>query len=663
MKKIQDEIEQLRREIERHNRLYYDRAAPEISDPEFDGLMKRLADLEEAHPEFKTADSPTQRVGGARDESFPEVQHRPPLLSLDNTYSKEELEEFHRRVVRWAGSDEMGYVVEPKVDGVAVALRYHRRKFDLGATRGDGSRGDDVTHNLATIVDLPGEIPFADDLEVRGEVYMRQSDFDRMNRSRIEAGEEPLANPRNTVAGTLKLLDASQASQRPMRLFVYNVVDAPDRGLSYQWDVLRFLEEQGFPVNPLNGRCADLDEVYATLDELEGGRTNLDYQTDGAVIKIDALSVQQKLGATGKSPRWGIAFKFEAERAATRIESVVWQVGRMGTVTPVAILDPVWIAGTTVSRATLHNKDELSRLGARVGDRVWIIKGGDIIPKVVGVDESYRSEHATESIDVPKECPACGTELVGSEDDVAIVCPNYGCPAVLRSRLRHFASRGAMDIEGLGSKIIDLLVSEKLLTTYADIYRLRAQDLAPLPGLGEKSANNIVASARKSMERPWARKILALGIPLVGGGTASLLARRFPDIDALAASTEEELIEIEGVGPEIAASLRRYMEDGRTAKQISELREVGFFEASRPAASAGDALRGVTFVLTGTLRSMTREEARTEIEGRGGKVTSSVSKKTSYLVAGASPGAKAEKARELGVPVLNEERFLHMLGE
>jgi DNA ligase (NAD+) len=657
------EVERLGREIRRHDRLYYDRAAPEISDPEYDALLKRLEELERAHPELVTPDSPTQRVGGSRDERFPSVPHDPPMLSLGNTYSREELSEFHDRILRWTEREKVAYVVEPKVDGVAVALRYREGRFDLGATRGDGRTGDDVTHNLVTIRDLPEEIEETRALEVRGEVFMGTRDFERTNREREKGDEPPFANPRNATAGTLKLLDASLARKRPMKLFVYQLMRAEEFGFSSHHEALEFLQENGFPVNPLNEVCEDVDAVIGAVDRIEKQRERLDYAIDGVVIKVDDFALQKQLGFTGKSPRWAIAYKYEAERALTRVEDVLWQVGRTGTVTPVAVLEPVWLSGTTISRATLHNKDEIERLGVRVGDDVWIMKGGDVIPKVVSVDTGRRRGRKTKPIRIPDRCPVCDTRLVWSDEEVAVVCPNYACPASLRGRLRHFASRSAMDIDGLGEKVIDLLVSEGLLETPADIYRLEVEELAPLPGLGEKSAGNIVASAGESLQRPWARKIYALGIPLVGAGTAGLLARRFPDLESLRSATEQDLDEIDAVGPEIARSVVSFFENPDHARVVRELETVGFFEmgGKEEAAGTGDRLAGKTFVLTGGLGSMTREEARDRIEALGGRVASSVSGRTSYVVAGEDPGSKLDRARELDIPVLDEKAFLELV--
>jgi DNA ligase (NAD+) len=657
----QERIAALRHEIARHDRLYHLQAAPEIEDDAYDALVRELAALEAAHPELVTPESPTQRPGGAPDVAFPTVTHAVPMLSLDNTYEVDDVRAFHARVVGLLGGHEPTYVVEPKLDGVALSLLYERGRYVRAVTRGDGARGDDITRNVATIRNVPPEVALHwPRFEVRAEAFMPLAAFRRYNAARSEAGEKAFANPRNLTAGSLKLLDPTLVAQRPLEICVYHLVDAERYGFESHWKALAALAQAGFPTNPHNRRCATLDEVLAALVALELRRNDLAYQIDGAVVKVDALAEQRELGATAKSPRWGIAFKFAAQRAETRLRAILLQVGRTGNVTPVADLEPVWLAGITITRATLHNRDEIERLDVRVGDVVTLERGGDVIPKVVGVRTDLRTGKERR-FRFPKRCPSCGSPLVETEAEVAIRCDNSSCPQQLERRLEHFASRNAMDIAGLGSQNVKLLLDAGVVHTFADLYRLRVEDLLPLERFAAKSAENLIAGIAASRRRPWRAKLFALGIRHVGTQGAAVLAHRYPDLKALLAATEDELQTLEDVGPRVAASIVAFLQAPANRKLLDELHALGVLVPGDEAPAAGGALAGKTFVLTGSLARRTRSEAQAEIESRGGRVASSVSKKTDYVVVGDSPGSKLEQARKHGVPTLDEAAFEALL--
>lgn len=658
---VQKRIEELRREIARHDRLYYDEAAPEIADEGYDALVRELRELEAEHPELASPTSPTGRVGGAPDAAFPTVRHRVPMLSLDNTYDVDEVRAFHERVLGLLGGAAPAYVVEPKLDGVAVSLHYEGGRYARAVTRGDGVQGDDITRNVATLRNLPAKVRARwRAFEVRGEVYMPLADFRAYNEQRAAAGEKTFANPRNLTAGSLKLLDPALVAQRPLEVCVYQLVEAERLGMATHWEALRALRDAGFPVNRHNRRCTDLDAVLAALGELEAQRNDLPYQTDGAVIKVDSLAEQRELGATAKSPRWGIAFKFAAQRAETRLRGILLQVGRTGTVSPVADLEPVWLAGITISRATLHNRDEIERLDVRVGDIVQLERGGDVIPKVVGVAKERR-RGSEKKFRFPKKCPSCGGPLAESEEEVAIRCENPSCPQQLERRLEHFASRNAMDIAGLGSQNVKLLVDAGLVRSFADLYRLRLEDLLPLERFAEKSAQNLLDGIASSRQRPWRNKLFALGIRHVGLQGAAVLAARYRDLESLRHATEDELQTLEDVGPRVAASILEFLRRPANARLLDDLVKLGVLVPGAERQASG-ALAGKTFVLTGTLAGMTRSEAQAEIEARGGRVASSVGKKTDYVVVGESPGSKLDQARKLGIPLLDEAGLKKMLG-
>jgi DNA ligase (NAD+) len=657
---VKKRVLELRREIERHNRLYYQDAAPEISDAEYDALLRELVDLEKQHPELHTPDSPTRRVGGAPDVAFQTVRHRVPMLSLDNTYSVDEVRAFHERVLGLLGGAEPRYVVEPKLDGVAVSLRFVKGEYTRAVTRGDGLQGDDITRNVATLRRLPHKVraPWPD-FEVRGEIFMPVEAFRLFNEERAEAGEKTFANPRNSTAGSLKMLDPSQVAARPLDLYVYHLVDAERLGLKTHWEALQALKAAGLPVNALSKRCKNLEAALAAFEKLEEKRPSLPYQIDGAVLKVDSLAEQRELGSTAKSPRWGMAFKFAAERAETRLRDILLQVGRTGNVTPVADLEPVWLNGITISRATLHNRDEIQRLDVRIGDVVILERGGDVIPKVVGVQADRRTGEER-AFRFPKKCPSCGSTLVEAEEEVAIRCENPSCPQQLERRIEHWAARNAMDIAGLGSQNVKLLLDQKLVRDFADLYRLQLEQLLPLDRFAEKSARNLIDGIAASKRRPWRNKLFAVGIRHVGLQGAAVLASRYPDLDALRAATEEDLVALEDVGPRVAASIVAFLRHPENARLLDALRNLGVLVPGDEK-RAGTQLAGQTFVLTGTLTHLTRHEAQAAIEARGGRVSGSVTKKTDYVVAGDSPGSKLDQARKLEIPVLDEAAFQSLL--
>ncbi len=660
---------QLRAQLQRHERLYYQEAKPEIGDREFDRLMAELAAIEEARPELRTADSPTQRVGGEPTEGFEQVAHEPPMLSLDNTYDHDELQEWFGRLTRLLPDTEIDFVCELKVDGVSLSLLYEDGVLTQAATRGNGRVGDLVTANARTIRTLPLRLGAAAParLHVRAETFIPRGAFRKLNEEREAAGEDLYANPRNTTAGAIRLLDSRDAARRPLDIACYEWVNSAGG----HGDGLEALAALGLPVSRHWRRCANLDEVVAFCDEWQARRAELDFEIDGVVVKVDDPDLRRRLGATAKAPRWAVAFKFEAEQAETIVRSIGAQVGRTGAVTPVAELEPVLIAGTTVKRATLHNYEDLARKGVREGDAVLIEKGGDIIPKVVSVIEERRGPDSR-PFERPERCPVCDEGLRQFEDEALLRCVNAACPAVVRERIRHFASRNAMDIEGMGDWLVGELVRGGFVRDPADLYGLKVEQLADLrktndARLGEKAAARTVASLDESKQRSLSRLIYALGIRFVGDSTAALLARRFRTVDALAAATPEELEEVDDIGARIAESARAFFDSERNRDLLERLRNAGLrFEADdaeRAEADAGERpLDGKTFVLTGTLSGMTRNEAAARIKALGGKVTGSVSGRTDFLVAGDKAGSKLRKAEQLEVAVLNEAEFHELLG-
>lgn len=660
---VQARLEKLRAEIRRHEDLYYRLGRPEISDREFDALMEELLALERARPELVTADSPSQRVGGTPVEGFRQVWHDPPMLSLENTYSNDELADWIGRLERLRPGERWRFVCELKIDGVSIALKYEEGLLVEGATRGNGTVGDEVTANLRTIRNLPlrlrGDVP--KELRIRGEVYFPRRAFAQLNQEREARGEPVFANPRNAAAGTLRMLDSREVARRRLAVFAYQLASQVP-GISTQAEALRQLEQWGFPVQPHWRVCEDRAAVFGFLEEWRSGRRGLDWETDGVVVKVDDLALCEALGSTARAPRWAVAYKFEPEQARTRVRRIVVQVGRTGVLTPVAELEPVPLGGTTIRRATLHNYEDLARKDVREGDTVVIERGGDVIPKVVSVDLAARPP-GTLPFSMPDRCPVCGEPVVQREGEVAFRCLNPACPAVLQESIRHFVSRNAMDIEGLGEERIAQLVAAGQLRDLPDLYALRKEELAKLEGWGERSAEKLLESIEASKDRDLGRFLYALGIPLVGERTARLLADTFGSLENLLRASREELERVPEVGPRVASEILGFFGDSRQRERLERLLRAGVRPGARGpmAANRSGPLAGKTFVLTGSLRGWTREEARRALEALGARVVGSVSSKTSFLVAGEEAGGKLEKARELGVRVLSEEEFVRLL--
>ena len=660
-----ERIDRLRTEIRDHDHRYYVLAQPIISDEAYDRLMRELAELEERFPELRTTDSPTQRVGGEPTKEFPSVTHSVPMLSLANAYSEDEAREFDRRVCALLGSEKPAYVCELKVDGVAVSLEYENGKFTRGATRGDGIQGDDITSNLRTVRAIPltvrGHAPRGR-FEVRGEIYMNRADFERMNEERERSGEKVFINPRNSAAGTLKLQDPRIVAKRPLQFVAYALLQ-PEPAAGNHADNLQKIRSMGFRVSEHTRRSTSVDSVIEYWKEWEARRDSLPFDIDGVVVKVDSLRQQQTLGTIAKSPRWAIAFKFASRKAETRLTAITLQVGRVGTITPVAELDPIFVGGTTVSRATLHNEDYIRELDIRTGDTVVVEKGGDVIPKVSAVVREKRPK-GTRRFQMPSKCPECGSPIARPADEAAWYCENAECPAQVRSRIEHFAHRGAMDIEGLGEAVVDQLVTGGFIKSAADLYGLgrHRATLVALERWGEKSVSNLLEAIESSKQKPLSRLLFALGIRHVGASVAQILAHRFGTLDAVAGASTAAIDEIQGVGPRIAESVHLFFRDPHNRRLIQQLKDAGLqVKEAAKAGVAGSAFSGKTVVLTGTLVSMTRPEAKERIEELGGKVTSSVSGATDLVVAGEEPGSKFTKARELGIPILSEEEFKRLL--
>lgn len=654
----QERLNQLRREIERHNWLYHVKDAPEISDAQYDGLMRELVKLEGLYPDLVTSDSPSQRVGGTLLEGFATVVHPSPMLSLDNAFSAEDLRAFDQRLYRLLGV-RPAYVVELKIDGLAVALEYEDGVFVRGATRGDGSVGEDITANLRTIRALPLRLKEPASIRVRGEAFMPKSAFAALNEVREEQGFPLFANPRNAAAGSLRQLDPQIAASRQLDLFVYTLEQAHEHGDSH-WQAMAWLENAGFKVNPLRRRFEDIEAVIEYIEIWRTKRMELPYATDGMVIKVDNLDLQDQAGITAKSPRWAVAWKFPAEQGQSRILDITLNVGRTGAITPTAELEPVQLAGTTVSRASLHNEDYIRDKDIRIGDLVIVQKAGDIIPEIVAPLPEKRE--GTERIwQPPVQCPACGSKSVRVEGEAARRCPNPGCPAQIRERVIHFASRAAMDIDGLGPAVVDTFFRSELIKDVADLYTLKAEDIQELERMGKKSAANLIAAIQATKERPLERLLFGLGIRFVGAKAAKLLAGHFGSIDALLTAGAEELTAVPEIGEKIAESVVRELADPDMLELIHRLKEAGVNTIQKQAATDGF-LTGKTFVLTGTLAGMTRDQAQKLIEDQGGKVTGSVSAKTDYVIAGEKAGSKLDKAQSLGIAILDEGQFLALLG-
>jgi len=662
-----DRIAQLRHAIREHEDRYYVLASPTITDAEFDRLMADLRELETRHPELVTPDSPTQRVGGRPAEGFSTVEHVAPMLSLDNAYSDDDLRGFHDRVMRVlsAGGSpppEVAYVTELKIDGLSIALTYEDSLLVRGVTRGDGVRGEDVTGNVRTIRAIPlrlkEDVPGS--LEVRGEVYLPRASFDRVNQEREDAEEPAFANPRNAAAGTMRSLDPVVVARRGLSAFVYQVVSASgERGEHAA--AMRRMRDLGLPVEPHWRRCAGIEAVVDYCREWGDRRHTMGFDTDGVVIKVDDLALRAQLGATNRFPRWATAYKFPALQATTRLTQIAVNVGRTGAVTPYAVLEPVFLSGSTIQMATLHNEQEIARRDIRPGDLVIIEKGGDVIPKVVGPVLAGRSEDAR-PWEMPRECPACGSTLVRPEDEVVWRCLNASCPARLRRSLLHFASRRALNIEGLGEALVDHLVERRLVADVAGLYALPEDQVAALERMGQKSARKLLDQIARSREAEFWRVLFGLGIRHVGERVAQALAGAFGSMDALAAAPAETMQAVRDIGPVAAASVREYFDEPHNLALVARLRSAGLqLESGTPSTVAEQTLAGATFVLTGTLAAMTRDEAAAAIAARGGRVSASVSKKTTYVVAGADPGSKIKKARDLGVTVIDEEAFSRLI--
>jgi DNA ligase (NAD+) len=672
---LRQRYEELKAQIHYHNYRYHVLDAPLISDAEFDRLMAELRRIEAEHPEWVTPDSPTQRAGGLPLEKFEKVRHPAPILSLANAFNAEEVRAWFERIRKLdARVEHTAFVVEPKIDGLSVVLHYQEGMFVQGATRGDGEIGEDITPNLRTVRALPLRIPLSDAgdhpvprrVVVRGEAFILIKDFEALNRKLEEAGERTYLNPRNTAAGSLRQLDPQITASRPITLLVYQIVAWEDEKLpppATQWETLETLRAWGFPVTDIARRCQSLEEAIAYAESWARQRDRLPFEADGMVIKIDDLRLAAELGFVGKDPRGAIAFKFPAREVTTTLREIRVNVGRTGVLTPYAVLDPVEIGGVIVERATLHNFDYIAEKDIRPGDRVWVKRAGDVIPYVIGpVIEARRGDE--KPYVPPAYCPVCHQPVEHFEGEVAWYCVNAACPAQLVRNLEHFVSRSAMDIAGLGIKIVEQLVEAGLVHDVADLYTLRKEDLLRLEGFAEKKAQNLLNAIQASKSRPLARLINALGIRGVGEVTAAELARHYPDLDALAKASVEELMQIEGIGPNTAQAIVDWFSRPRNQRVLEKLKAAGVWPRSEMAAPSGTAaLAGLTFVITGTLKNFTREEAKAFIEAHGGKVTDSVSRNTNYLVVGENPGSKLQKARQLGIPLLDEESLQRLIRE
>jgi DNA ligase (NAD+) len=667
-KDIEREAESLREAIRRHEHLYYVLDAPEISDAEFDRLMQELKKLEAAHPDLVTPDSPTQRVGGKPLEGFAKVEHSRPMLSLDNAFGEDELRNWERRVRELAGTDKVEYVCELKMDGMSLALWYRAGRLSRGITRGDGTVGEDVTSNVRTIGSVSLSLPPArmkhagipPDFEVRGEVIMPIKDFERMNEDRERQSLPRFANPRNAAAGTIRILEPNIVAERRLDFYAYFLLVNGQYYPEKHSDALQSLKEAGFKINPHHAIARNVDDILRFIAQGEQMRDTLPYEIDGIVIKVNSTRLQQKLGFTGKAPRWALAYKYAARSGTSQVQGIVVQVGRTGKLTPVAVLMPVSIGGTTVTRATLHNQDEIERLGVKIGDWVMVERGGDVIPKVVKVLDDREHPRGQEVFHMPQRCPVCGGHIVRLEGEADHRCVNANCPAKLRESILHFAARAVMNIDGMGESLVNQLVDRGLVKDISDIYRLTKDKLLTLDRIGVKSAENLLAEIERSRKLPLERVIYGLGIRFVGQRTAEFLAEHFGSMESLMKASLEELEEVNEVGPRVAESIHDFFAEPRNKELVTQLGKNLTFTGKKR--SKGTTLAGKTFVLTGTLANTSRENAKQMIEDAGGKVSGAVSKKTDYVVAGEDPGTKLEKARDLGVKVINESEMLSLVG-
>ena len=668
---VRERLAALRDIVSEHQRRYFVEDQPTVSDAEYDALYRELQDLEAAHPHLVTSDSPTQRVGAEPAEGFESVAHQVPMLSLGNARDADELREFEARLMRLQDESPqpLSYVVEPKIDGLGVALLYENGELVRGATRGDGRVGENITQNLRTIKSIPlhldGELARLSRLEIRGEVYMPRRAFARLNRQLEADGLAPFANPRNAAAGSLRLLDSRITARRPLDVFFYTLgYSEPAHAVASHWEALQALAQSGCRINPHAAHCGTIDAVIAYCQKLEAERNDLDYEADGVVVKVDDLALQEAFGATAHHPRWAVAFKFAAQQAVSVVQDITLNVGRTGALTPTAVLDPVHIAGVTVRRASLHNEDEIRRKDIRVGDTVWVERAGDVIPQVVSVILDQRPVDSEEFV-MPEECPVCETAVYRPEGEVVARCPNAVCPAQLRERLLHFAGRRAMDIDGLGAAVVDQLVDRGLVSDFADLYGLEQSALENLDRLAEKSAGNLVEAIARSRERGLARLLFGLGIRHVGERAAALLAAHYGSFDALAKASSEELADIHDVGPVIAESVSQFCAHAENRRTLDRLAGAGVRldedPATTPPSDAAQPLAGKVFVLTGTLPNLKRSDAQALIEGAGGRVTSSVTRKTDYVVAGSEAGSKLQRAEDLGIAILDETALHDLL--
>lgn len=662
-KNLAARAEELRALLHHHSHAYYVLDRPEISDAEYDRLFNELKALEAAHPEFVTLDSPTQRVGGAVSEGFASVQHRVAMLSLDNAYNADEIREFEARLQRALPGETFAYVCEPKVDGLGVALVYEKGRLVRGATRGDGRLGEDVTQNLKTVKTIPlrlrGALANLNVLEVRGEVFMSHASFEKLNRALEAEREEPFANPRNAAAGSLRQKDSSITARRPLEISIYSLSDAEPNTFATHWEAMQALAHGGFKYNPRAARCADIQAVIEYCASLERDRPQLGYDADGAVIKVDSLDQERRLGSTTHHPRWAVAYKFPAQQATTVIRKIEVGVGRTGALTPTGLLEPVEIAGATISRATLHNADEIERLDVREGDTVIVERAGDVIPHILRVVTDRRPSDA-KPFAFPESCPVCGSAAFRPEGEVVSRCTNAACPARLKEGLLHYGSRRAMDIEHLGEAVVDQLVDRRLVRSFADLYDLGVEQLAALDRLAEKSATNLHTAIQGSKTRGLARLLFALGIRYVGENVGRILAMEFGSMQRLLEASEEQLAAVHGIGPRIAASVALFFRQAENRRLIAALQHAGV-KLEEESSAGPKPLLGKTFVLTGGLESLTRDQAKEAIQRRGGRLTSSVSKKTDYVVVGKDPGSKAEDAKQLGIVSLDETAFRKLL--
>ena len=661
-------ISELRDLIEYHNRRYYQLDDPEISDYEYDKLMRELADLEERFPDINRTASPTQRVGASPLEKFGTVTHLTPMLSLGNAFSEEEISEFNERIKRLLGDKaEPDFVAEPKIDGVAVNLIYEKGVFLVGATRGDGLTGEDVTQNLRTIRILPLKMRprerdgIPERIEIRGEVYLEKEAFRKLNERRVEQGESAFANPRNAAAGSLRQLDPRITAKRPLRIFCYGVGSVEGKSFTTHWDTLKTLGDWGFPTNPDIQLARDVQDCVGYYHHIESIREKLPYEIDGIVLKVNSLSLQDRLGMVSRSPRWAVAVKFAPTQATTIVEDIVIGVGRTGVLTPVAVMKPVQVGGVTVSRATLHNEDEIAKKDVRIGDTVIVQRAGDVIPEVVKVVEGRRTGKET-PFRMPDKCPVCGSKVVRLEGEVAHRCIDLACPAQIRENIRHFVSRGGMDIEGLGDKIVSQLLDAGLIRDPADLYAITKEQLLKLERFADKSAENLIAAIARSKHPPLERLLFALGIRHVGEYVAKILARKFGNVGKIETASQEELTAIDGIGPTIAESIFKFSHEPHNLNILRKLEQADVRPVVEKQATS-TALAGKTFVFTGSLKGLSREKAKELVVSLGGTATSTVSKKTDYVVAGEDPGSKFDKAKSLGVAILDEEGFLKLIRE